>query len=113
MIKDFFFPVKEKIELDQPDEVSPEDQENEEEPLPIEIKTSEITADGKIKLIFSENLKNLDEMEVTLKVMQAIRYQILDVKYKSLVKEDDGKGQTLPLLEKWDIISFTSSDMII
>jgi len=81
--------------------------------LPIDITTSEITADGKITLMFSENLKNLEELEVSLKVIKAIRYQILDITYKSQVKEDDGEGQILPMLEKWDIKSFTSSNMVI
>ena len=42
--------------------------------------------------MFSEDLKSLEELEVSLKVMKAIRYQILDVTYKSHVKEDVGKG---------------------
>ena len=48
-----------------------------------------MTADGKITLMFSENLKSLDQMGVSLKVMKAIRYQILDIQYKSHVKEED------------------------
>tara|TARA_B110000285_G_scaffold196709_1_gene227863 strand:+ start:246 stop:533 length:288 start_codon:yes stop_codon:yes gene_type:complete len=64
--------------------------------------------------LFSENLKNLEQLDLNLKVMNAIRYQILDIKYKTYVQEsDDGKSQKLPWLENWDILSFSSSQMII
>ena len=116
MIKRFYFPTQQKFSTSQNqfDGIDEKSQDEQEEPLPIEITSSEITADGKITLLFSENLKNLEQLDLNLKVMNAIRYQILDIKYKTYVQEsDDGKSQKLPWLENWDILSFSSSQMII
>jgi hypothetical protein len=70
-IKNFFFPVM-KVKKEVKKVV-------EEPPLPIELIISEFLSNGKLTVLFNEDLLNPDELGVSLGVMNKIKYEVLDV----------------------------------
>ena len=63
LLKQFFFPIK-KVIKPIVKEVTPS---------PVKLDISDLQANGELTILFSENLMNLDEHEVSLEVINRIR----------------------------------------
>ena len=63
LLKQFFFPIK-KVIKPIVEKVMPP---------PVKLDISDLQANGELTILFSENLMNLDEHEVSLEVINRIR----------------------------------------